>query len=210
MKDGFKSNAKEEDKEEFKFEKLLEEGKLSKDEQELLDLYGAKIRFLRWYFENDVEVKENSKKKKANDAFKGLGKAGKGKAKPKAVAKPARKRPGLNYMGNNNNYYYNNYYANYGDEVDSESEDEILQKFGIKEDLSYTFIEGVGYTALSEENSAMVESAYQEFLKDQKTKETYIQYEDDIYEIKFNLEARGVWKITNTQTQYSRVLVRKD
>ena len=41
-----------------------EEEKLSEEEQELIEIYGQKIRMLRWYFENDKIVQQQAKKKK--------------------------------------------------------------------------------------------------------------------------------------------------
>jgi len=110
---------------------------------------------------------------------------------------------------NNYNYQYNNYY---GDEVDDEEEDcDLIGKFAQgQEDPSVTFVDGIGYTALSDENSKAIEVAYQEFLKKQKPTETYIQYEEDIYEVKFSMQCEGVWKIKNTNTDHSRLLVRRN
>lgn len=41
-----------------KEEDMFEEEKLSKEDLELIELYGPKIRKLNWYFENDKMVKK--------------------------------------------------------------------------------------------------------------------------------------------------------
>ena len=46
-----------------------EDDEQEKEDQQLIDLYGSKIKVLKWYFENDLYIKTKIKEKKNNINF---------------------------------------------------------------------------------------------------------------------------------------------
>ena len=71
-------------------------------------------------------------------------------------------------------------------------------------------IDGMWYQYLVSEASDLVEKTYQQYLKSpDKPHTTYIEAGNDLYEVSFSKKMQGYWQIVNTETMFSRHLVRK-
>ena len=137
-----------------------EEFKLTEEDLELIELYGPRIRVVKWLFENDAIIQKKI-------------------AKHKDFGNP-------------------NFDDSYGEEYYEE----------VPEEKDYEVFNGIGYQSLSEENCKIIEDAYQVYLKNKQTSETYIQSGDDVYQIRFDRSLNGNWAIVNTTTQAGRHLKR--
>lgn len=66
------------------------------------------------------------------------------------------------------------------------------------------------YQYLTQEQSDQIEAAYKQYKETLETSQTYIECESDLYEVKFCKSMLGQWTILNTETQFSRRLVRQN
>lgn len=77
------------------------------------------------------------------------------------------------------------------------------------EEKNYDFFNGMGFTMLDKKNAKNIEAAYEKFKMTKRPQETFISSGNDVYQIKFDYQQNGDWKIVNTQTQVARDLKRK-
>eukprot|EP00347_Sterkiella_histriomuscorum_P016706 403352164 len=166
----------------------LENPQLTKEDEELIALYGPKIRVIKWYFENDSQVQQQVKERKKN----------------KGVIGGGNRNSNINNAALGGALFGNRVRPAFDDEEDKNQEEE---------DINYKVIDGVGYSALNEDQSNQIEEAFQEYIARQRPQDVYIQSGEDIYMVRFDPKQRqvngGCWEIKNTQSQVGRVLRRQ-
>ncbi|CDW78868.1 u box domain-containing protein [Stylonychia lemnae] len=77
------------------------------------------------------------------------------------------------------------------------------------EEVKYKIIKGAYFQMFEEEHQKEIENCYQEYVRTKQAQETYIQKNDDIYQIKFDSSNKDKFQVINTSNQSARVITRK-